>query len=99
MKADRVALVRALWILGRGALPAIAVATLIPLGLFYVAFLAVSLRWGIVVSLVYGYSVAIYQYVRRRRVSGMLLVTMFMGTVRAVAALTSGYALVYFAVP
>jgi hypothetical protein len=99
MKAERLAMVRALWVLGRGALPAILVATLIPLGLFYVAFLAVSLRWGIVVSLAYGYGVAIYQYVRRRRISGMLLVTMFMGTVRAVAALTSGYALVYFAVP
>jgi hypothetical protein len=92
-------MVRALWVLGRGALPAIAVASLIPLGLFYFAFLAGSLKWGIAVSLVYGYGVAIYQYVRRRRVSGMLLVTMFMGTVRALAALTSGHPLVYFAVP
>jgi hypothetical protein len=92
-------MVRALWSLGRGALPAIAVATLIPLGLFYVSLIAGSFTWAIAVSLTYGYGIAAYQYLRRRRVSGMLLVTMFMGTVRAVAALTSGYAMIYFAVP
>lgn len=92
-------MVRALLAMGRCALPTIAIATLIPLGLFYVALMAGSFTLAIVISLAYGYGIAAYQYLRRGRVSGMLLVTMFMGTVRAVAALTSGYAVIYFAVP
>jgi hypothetical protein len=51
------------------------------------------------VSVVYAYGVAIYQYARRRRVSGMLLMTVFMATMRAVAAVASGQAVMYFAIP
>ncbi len=83
----------------RGALPAVAVATLIPLAVFYAALMASSVLWAMAVSVVYAYGVAIYQYAHRRRVSGMLLMTVFMATMRAVAALASGQAVMYFAIP
>jgi hypothetical protein len=75
------------------------VATLIPLGLFYLTMLAVSTTWAIVISVVYAYLLAGWQFARRGRVSGMLLMTVFMVTLRAVAAVASGQVVVYFAVP
>lgn len=81
------------------ALPAVTVATLIPLALFYIALVAGSVLWAIGVSVAYAYGVAAYQYIRSGRVSGMLLVTMFTATIRAVAAAASGQVMVYFAVP
>jgi hypothetical protein len=75
------------------------VATLIPLALFYVVLAAGSMASAIVVSIVYAYGLAGIQYARARRVSGMLLMTVFMVTLRAVAAAASGQALVYFAIP
>jgi hypothetical protein len=83
----------------RGALPAVLVATLIPLTLFYTALAAGSWMWAMSVSVAYAYCIAIYQFCRRRRVSGMLLVTVFMATVRALGAAVSGHPLVYFAIP
>jgi intracellular septation protein A len=83
----------------RGALPALAVATLIPLALFYVVLAAGGVPWAIVVSIAYAYGVAMYQYFRRRRVSGMLVMTVFMATLKGVAAVVSGHMMVYFAVP
>lgn len=90
---------RSVLILARGALPAVMVATLIPLGLFYIAFSAGSVAWAIGISVTYAYGVAGYQHFRRHRVSGMLLVTVFMATVRGVTAILSGRILVYFAIP
>ena len=90
---------RSALILIRGALPAVVVATLIPLALFYAALAAGSVLWAIAVSVAYAYAVAAYQHFRRHRVSGMLLVTVFMATVRAVTAVVSGHAMVYFAIP
>jgi intracellular septation protein A len=83
----------------KGAFPAIAVATLIPLGVFYVGYGLGSVMLAIIASVVYAYGVAAYQYYRNRRVSGMLLMTMFMVTLRAVAALASGHTFAYFFVP
>ena len=80
-------------------MPAVLVATLIPLALFYAALSAGSVLWAIGVSVVYAYGVAGYQHFRRRRVSGMLLMTVFMATVRGVTALVSGHPTVYFAIP
>jgi len=77
----------------------VAVATLIPLVLFYTALMIGSIVWAIGVSVAYAYGVAAYQYARRRRVSGMLLMTVFMVTVRAVASAASGQVVLYFAVP
>ncbi|HMC40058.1 MAG TPA: VC0807 family protein [Acidimicrobiales bacterium] len=80
-------------------MPALLVATIIPLALFYIALTAGSVLWAIAVSVVYAYGVAAYQHFRYRRVSGMLLMTVFMATVRAVTAVVSGHPLVYFAIP
>jgi hypothetical protein len=85
--------------LARAALPAVAVATLIPLAVFYLVLAVASMMWAIAVSVAYAYGLALFQYSRWRRVSGMLLVTVFMVTLRAVAAAASGQAMVYFAVP
>jgi hypothetical protein len=83
----------------RGALPAVLVATLIPLAMFYTALAAGDVKWAIAVSVCYAYTVAAYQYLRRRRVSGMLLVTVFMATIRGVGAAVSGHPTFYFAIP
>lgn len=80
-------------------MPAVLVATLIPLALFYVALSAGSVMWAIGVSVLYAYGVAAYQHFRRGRVSGMLMMTVFMATLRAVTAIVSGRAMVYFAIP
>jgi hypothetical protein len=75
------------------------VATYIPLVLFYSVMTLGSVPWAILGSVLYAYAVSAYQYVKRGRVSGMLLITMFMATTKAVAALASGHMVVYFAVP
>src|SRR3984957_18570908 len=53
------------WTLLRGAFPAIAVATLIPMALFYLTLAAGSIVWAIGVSVVYAYGFAALQYGRR----------------------------------
>jgi hypothetical protein len=75
------------------------VATLIPLALFYLVLAAGSMVWAIAVSVVYAYGLAAIQLTRSRRVSGMLLITVLMVTLRAVAAAASGEVLVFFALP
>lgn len=65
----------------QAAFPAIAVASVIPMALFYLTLAAGSIVWAIGVSVVYAYGFAAVQYGRRRRVSGMLLLTVFMVTV------------------
>lgn len=83
----------------RAALPAIAVATLIPLGVFYIGLAVGSVVAAIVASIVYAYGVALYQWVRNRRVSGMLLMTLLMVTLRGLAAAVTGHTFAYFFVP
>lgn len=91
--------VRSVLHLARAAGPAVIVASLIPLGLFYVGLAFGSVVAAIVISSVYTYSVATYQYVRWRRVSGVLLMTVFMVTLRAGTAAASGQPFLYFVVP
>jgi hypothetical protein len=83
----------------RAAFPAVAVATLIPLGVFYIGLAMGSIVLAIIASVVYAYGVAAYQWTRNRRVSGMLLMTLFMVTIRAVAAVASGHTFAYFVLP
>jgi hypothetical protein len=91
--------VRIAAVLVRGALPALAVATLIPLGLFYLAMSLGSVDIAIGLSVVYAYGAGLWQHVRRPRVSGMLMVTIFMVTVRSLAVLASGRPFFYFVAP
>jgi hypothetical protein len=90
---------RSAFLLARGAMPAVLVATVVPLVLFWSALAAASVMWAIAVSVTYAYAVALFQYRRRGRVSGMLMVTVLMATVKAVTAVLSGHAVVYFAIP
>ncbi len=83
----------------RGALPAVAVATLIPLALFYTALTAGSVKWAIGVMVGYAWLMAAWQYFTRRRVSGMLMVTVLTSTFRALVALVSGHTFMFFAIP
>lgn len=80
-------------------MPALIIATFIPVALFYTVLTLGSVMWAIAVSVVYAYGVASYQWFRNRRVSGMLLVTVFMATLRAFLAVVSGHAMLYFAIP
>jgi intracellular septation protein A len=75
------------------------VATFIPLTLFYTAMILRSVDTAIVVSVCYAYSVGLWQLLRRRRVSGMLLVTMFTVSIKGIAVLASGQAFFYFLAP
>jgi hypothetical protein len=97
--ADTRTVLRTLVLLVRGALPALLVATLMPLAVFYVALAAGSMIWAIALSVTYAYGVAIYQYARWRRLSGMLLVAVFMASLRVLAAVASGHVVMFFAVP
>jgi hypothetical protein len=97
--ADTRSVLRTLVLLVRGALPALLVATLMPLAVFYVALAASSMIWAIALSVAYAYGVAIYQYARWRRLSGMLLVAVFMASLRVLAAVASGHVVMFFAVP
>jgi hypothetical protein len=92
-------ILEAAWTLVRAAFPAIAVATLIPMALFYLILATGSIMWAIGALVLYAYGFAALQYGRRRRVSGMLLLTVFMVTLRAVAAVAAGQSMVYFAIP
>lgn len=81
------------------AMPVIGTTTVVPLLLFYIAMAAGSVAWGIGVSVAYVYLTAAYQYLRRRRVSGMLLMTVLLVTLRALGAAVSGHVFVYFVLP
>lgn len=90
---------RVAWGLLRGALPALTVATFIPLALFYAAMALDGEGAAVAVSVVYAYAACAYQYRCSRRVSGMLMVTVAMATVKAVTVAVSGQPTVYFAIP
>ncbi len=75
------------------------VATIIPLGLFYVVLAAGSVQWAMGVSVVYAWAMVLWQYLRHRQVSGLLVVTWLTATLRAGLALLSGHPFVYFAMP
>lgn len=87
------------WKMARQALPAVTVATIIPLVLFYTALTAGSVHWAIGVSVAYAWAMVAWQYLRRRSVSGMLVVTWLTATLRASLALVSGHTFIYFALP
>ena len=83
----------------RQALPAVMVATIIPLGLFYIVLFSGSVRWAIGASVIYAWAMVGWQYLRHRQVSGLLVVTWLTATLRAALALVSGHLFIYFALP
>ncbi len=83
----------------KAAIPAITVGTLIPMAVFLVGMYVASVPVAVAASIAYAYGVGAVQHVRRARVSGVVLMAMFMVTVRAAAMIVSGHAFAYFVVP
>ena len=86
--------------MARGAFPAVMTATLVPLGLFYAVSAAAGMKAGIITSLAWAYLVLARQlYTSRRRVSGLLVITAFTLTVRALTWALHQTTFTYFSVP
>ena len=82
-----------------GALPAITVATVIPLALFYGVSAVAGMKAGIVASLAWAYLMLGRQIIRSRRMSGVLTITAFTLTVRCITWVVHQSAFTYFVVP
>jgi hypothetical protein len=85
--------------LARGALPAITVATIVPLALFYGLSAADGMKAGIIGSLTWAYLVLAKQLIGSRRISGLLVITSFTLTIRLVTWLVHQSPFTFFAVP
>jgi hypothetical protein len=83
----------------RGAIPAVTVATLVPLAIFYGVSAFLGLQAGIIASLTWAYVMLARQAMKSRRLSGLLMITAFTLTVRCVAWGVHRSAFTYFAVP
>lgn len=82
-----------------GALPAMTIATIMPLSLFYAMSAVAGLKAGIVASLAWAYLMLGHQIIRSRRMSGLLMITAFTLTVRCVTWVVHQSAFTFFAVP
>ncbi|HEX6393180.1 MAG TPA: VC0807 family protein [Acidimicrobiales bacterium] len=82
-----------------GALPALLVATIIPLFLFYSISAAAGMKAGIIASLAWAYLMLGRQLLTSRRMSGLLMITAFTLTVRCVTWVVHQSTFTYFAVP
>lgn len=82
-----------------GALPAITVATLVPLSLFYGVSAVAGMKAGIVASLAWAYLMLGRQIIRSRRMSGVLTITAFTLTIRCITWVVHQSAFTYFMVP
>jgi hypothetical protein len=83
-----------------GALPAITVATIIPLATFYGVSWIDGMKAGIIASLVWAWAMLFRQILSRgRRVSGLLSITAVMLSVRCVTWVVHQSAFTFFVVP
>lgn len=83
-----------------GAVPAITIATIIPLGLFYgVSALTGSLKPGIIASLAWAWVMLIRQVMTKGRISGLLTLTAITLTIRCVTWAVHQSTFTFFAVP
>ena len=82
-----------------GAAPAVVVATLIPLSLFYSMSAAAGTRAGMFASLIWAYGLLAIQFWRRRTLSGLLTLTALTLTIRCVTWGINQSTFTYFAVP
>lgn len=98
-RTESVSWSRLAWHLLKGAAPALTVATLVPLALFYVVLALGDETAAVIASLVYAYAAIAFQYWSERRVSGMLMVTVAMASVKALTIAVSGRPFLYFAFP
>lgn len=87
---------RLLW----GAVPALTIATIIPLVLFYgVSAITGNLKPGIIASLTWAWVMLIRQIMTRGRISGLLTLTAITLTIRCVTWALHQSTFTYFAVP
>src|SRR5207245_4734195 len=85
--------------MARHALPHLLEATLIPLGLFYIALWAMGVWQGLIAALAWSY-VALFRRMRTgQRIPGLLLLGTLGITARTVVAMASGSVFVYFLQP
>lgn len=82
-----------------GALPALLVATIIPLFLFYSISAAAGMKAGIIASLAWAYLMLGRQIITSGRMSGLLIITAFTLTIRCVTWVVHQSTFTYFAVP
>ena len=82
-----------------GALPAITVATIVPLSLVYGVSAVAGMKAGIVASLAWAYLMLGRQIIRSRRMSGVLTITAFTLTIRCITWVLHQSAFTYFMVP
>jgi hypothetical protein len=82
-----------------GAVPAITVATVIPLGLFYGVSWLAGMRAGIIASLVWAWAMLLRQMVGGRKLSGLLILTAATLSIRCVTWVVHQSTFTYFAVP
>jgi hypothetical protein len=83
----------------RGAAPAVTVATVVPLIIFYSVSAADGMRSGIIASLSWAYLMLGVQFLVRRRISGLLVLTAVTLTIRCVTWAIDQSTFTYFAVP
>lgn len=82
-----------------GAFPALLVATIIPLSLFYSVSAAAGMKAGIIASLAWAYLMLGRQIITTKRMSGLLIITAFTLTIRCVTWVIHQSTFTYFAVP
>jgi hypothetical protein len=85
--------------LARHALPHVLEGTIIPFAVFYLALWEWGTMVGIVAALAWSWAALGYRVVRRRSVSGLLLIGIAGFTARSLIGLASGSAFVYFLQP
>lgn len=82
-----------------GAVPAVTVATIIPLTLFYGVSAVAGIHLGIIASLTWAWVVLLRQVVMKGRISGLLSLTAATLTIRCVTWILHQSTFTYFAVP
>jgi hypothetical protein len=82
-----------------GAVPAVTVATIVPLTLFYGVSAWAGLRAGIIASLTWAWVVLIRQVLVKGRISGLLSLTAITLSIRCITWVVHQSTFTYFAVP
>lgn len=85
--------------LARHAVPHVVEATVIPLALFYASLWLVGVWGALGIALAWSYGAIAFRVLRRRRVTGILMLGVMGLTARTVVAMASGSVFIYFLQP
>jgi hypothetical protein len=83
----------------RHALPSLIESTIGPAALFYIVLVASGFRGALIAALAWSFLAAIRRVIRRQRVPGMLLLGLFLVSLRTAIAYATGSAFIYFVQP